>query len=73
MDRPLIASCYADVTELAGKCKKKDCQHEYRDSTCSVREAVKSGAITTARLHDYQQAVAACDKADAQAAKNKKG
>ena len=47
-----IAAAFADVEELAGRCRFRDCAH--RDEPgCAVQEAVRGGTLAAARMDAY--------------------
>ncbi|HBY03408.1 MAG TPA: ribosome small subunit-dependent GTPase A [Desulfotomaculum sp.] len=45
---------FADINELARKCKFSNCQH-INEPNCAVRKAVEDGLITEGRLLSYQK------------------
>lgn len=51
-EEDLAEGGFADVEELAGQCKFRDCSHQ-REPGCAVRAAVESGALDPARLANY--------------------
>ena len=47
-----LDNCFPEFRPVLGSCKFQDCSHVHEPS-CSVRAAVESGAITTARYESY--------------------
>jgi ribosome biogenesis GTPase len=49
-----LAMTFADIDELASRCKFNDCQHEHEPG-CAVRAAIEEGAIAQERLDSYRK------------------
>ena len=49
-----IQAAFADVEELAAKCRFRDCCHE-KEPGCAVRAAVKAGRLAPERLESYRR------------------
>ncbi|MFZ5351146.1 MAG: ribosome small subunit-dependent GTPase A [Bacillota bacterium] len=49
-----LADSFEDITELAEKCKYKDCTHAV-EPCCAVRNAVEEGKISRERLDSYKK------------------
>ena len=49
-----IAELFADLTELAARCRFSDCRHE-EEPGCAVRDAIDRGEIDAARLKRWQK------------------
>lgn len=45
---------FADIVELASKCKFRDCSHT-SEPDCAVRVAIEKGTLNTARLENYKK------------------
>lgn len=48
-----IEAAFADIAELAEKCRFRDCRHE-KEPGCAVRAAVEAGRVDPARFASYQ-------------------
>lgn len=48
-----VETAFADVEDLAGRCRFRDCTHE-TEPGCAVREAVSTGRLDPARLASYR-------------------
>jgi len=62
-----IERAFADVTELASRCRFRDCAHG-TEPGCAVRDAVEAGTLDPDRLASYRRLVAELDAQDARAA-----
>ncbi|BAZ40268.1 hypothetical protein NIES4101_65100 [Calothrix sp. NIES-4101] len=49
-----ISGSFADIEELAGQCRFRDCQHE-REPGCAVRQALQDGSLDESRFANYQK------------------
>jgi ribosome biogenesis GTPase / thiamine phosphate phosphatase len=49
-----IDAVFADVTELVGRCKFRDCSHQHEPG-CAVRAAVEAGVLDAARLNRWDK------------------
>lgn len=49
-----LSETFEDVTELAQACRFRDCAHE-TEPGCAVREAIRSGSLSSARLESYRK------------------
>lgn len=49
-----ISGAFADIEELAAKCRFRDCKHE-RELGCAVKEAVRSGQLDPSRLSNFRK------------------
>jgi len=49
-----LAMAFADIDELASRCKFSDCRHEHEPG-CAVREAIEEGIIPQERLEAYRK------------------
>ncbi len=49
-----LAQTFADVEQLAGDCKFRDCTHE-QEPGCAVREAIRAGTLPAERLASYRK------------------
>ncbi|MBK7533782.1 MAG: ribosome small subunit-dependent GTPase A [Myxococcales bacterium] len=49
-----VAVAFADVTELAARCRFADCQHR-REPACAVAAAVAAGELSAARLASFHK------------------
>jgi ribosome biogenesis GTPase len=49
-----LAKTFADIDELAGRCKFNDCQHE-GEPGCAIRKAIAEGSIDEERLISYKK------------------
>lgn len=49
-----IETAFSDVTELALRCKFKDCQH-LSEAGCAIKQAIESGDLDARRLHSYRK------------------
>ena len=47
-----LDNCFPEFRPFLGTCKFQDCSHVH-EPNCSVRTAVESAAITTARYESY--------------------
>lgn len=47
-----ISSTFADIEELAEKCRYSDCHHQ-SEPGCAVNQAVENGDLDERRLHNY--------------------
>jgi len=59
-----IAQLFADVDELAARCRFSDCRHT-NEPACAVRAAIERGDLTAGRLESYrklQREAAAVDR-----------
>jgi ribosome biogenesis GTPase len=55
-DEEGLDAAFEDVTELAARCRFRDCQHE-SEPGCAVREAVESGALPGDRWEHFVELV----------------
>ena len=53
-DETTLRERFADIEELAGKCKFHDCKHG-TDTGCAVRAAMAAGKLSTARFEGFQK------------------
>jgi ribosome biogenesis GTPase len=51
-----IATAFADIEDLAGSCRFRDCSHQ-NEPDCAVRAAVETGALPPERLASYHKLV----------------
>lgn len=49
-----IDRTFADITELAARCRYSDCLHD-SEPGCAVREALEQGQLDTGRLRSYRK------------------
>ena len=49
-----VEATFEDIEELAGQCRFGDCRHQ-SEPACAVREAVKTGQLSSARLENYRK------------------
>lgn len=49
-----LGEAFVDVEEFIGKCKFRDCNHEYEPG-CAVREAIKNGELAPERFESYKK------------------
>lgn len=49
-----IGITFADLTELAGQCRFRDCEHG-REPGCAIQAAIAAGTLNEARLHRWQK------------------
>lgn len=49
-----LSKTFADIDELATKCKYNDCSHE-SEPGCAVQKAINEGAISVERLQSYEK------------------
>jgi len=49
-----LSKTFADIDELAAKCRFNDCRHE-REPGCAVRQAIEGGLIDEERLISYKK------------------
>jgi len=49
-----LAKAFADVTELAGRCRFRDCRHE-AEPGCAVVAALADGALSARRLESFRK------------------
>ncbi|MDY6827575.1 MAG: ribosome small subunit-dependent GTPase A [Bacillota bacterium] len=49
-----LASSFADIDELAEKCRFRDCSHD-REPGCAVRKAIGEGLLDEKRLENYRK------------------
>ena len=61
-----IAAAFADVEELAGRCRFSDCTHD-REPGCAVMEAVHAGLIDADRVRNHRDLQRELDRLDAEA------
>lgn len=52
-----IAAAFPDITDLAQRCRFRDCSH-HEEPGCAVRQAVRDGKLSEARLDSYLDLVA---------------
>ena len=52
-----VDDAFADIAELGGSCRFRDCQHD-REPGCAVKAAAESGLLDEARFANYQKLVA---------------
>ena len=52
-----LGAAFADVDELAGRCRFRDCRH-LDEPGCAVREAVEAGGLAQERLDSYRELAA---------------
>ena len=52
-----LGAAFADVDELAGRCRFRDCRH-LDEPGCAVREAVEAGELAQERLDSYRELAA---------------
>ena len=52
-----LGAAFADVDELAGRCRFRDCKH-LDEPGCAVREAVEAGGLAQERLDSYRELAA---------------
>ena len=65
-----VSDTFADIAELAEKCRFRDCQHE-SEPGCAIQAAAKAGEIEKARLVSYfklRQEVAHAEKRQSESA-----
>lgn len=55
-----VALAFADIDELAERCKFRDCAHE-SEPGCAVTDAIESGALDPRRLDSYRRLVGEMD------------
>lgn len=48
-----IDETFSDITELAGRCRFRDCRHE-KEPGCAVREAIRNGELSMKRYKLYK-------------------
>lgn len=53
-DAAVVGSTFADVAELAQRCRFADCAHD-REPGCAVREALESGALPERRFESWRR------------------
>lgn len=51
-DEQTLRESFADIEELASRCKFHDCKHG-NDTGCAIRAAVESGALNVSRYESY--------------------
>ncbi|MEL7565005.1 MAG: ribosome small subunit-dependent GTPase A [Dehalobacterium sp.] len=49
-----IGKAFADIDELAARCKFHDCTHE-REPNCAVKQAISAGILSPERLASYRK------------------
>lgn len=49
-----LSKAFADIDELASKCKFKDCTHN-SEPNCAVKKAIKNGVLSVERLESYKK------------------
>ena len=52
-----LGAAFADVDELARRCRFRDCKH-LDEPGCAVREAVEAGELAQERLDSYRELAA---------------
>ena len=57
MSRPGIADVFADVAEVATRCRFADCRHE-GEPGCAVRTAIDTGELDPDRLRRFRKLAA---------------
>lgn len=55
-----IERCFADLENLALKCRYSNCQHG-REPGCYIQKAIESNALTRRRLRNYQKLLLECE------------
>jgi ribosome biogenesis GTPase len=53
-DDDALDATFADVADLAGRCRFRDCSHT-SEPGCAVREAVDSGELAVRRLDSWRR------------------
>ncbi|MBN1211539.1 MAG: ribosome small subunit-dependent GTPase A, partial [candidate division Zixibacteria bacterium] len=51
-DEAGLSRTFADIEELAGRCRFNDCRHE-SEPGCAVREALENGSLNQNRFQNY--------------------
>ncbi|AET60475.1 ribosome small subunit-dependent gtpase a [Paenibacillus terrae HPL-003] len=49
-----VANTFADITEMAQKCRFADCKHQ-GEAGCAVEEAVQRGELSESRVNNYRK------------------
>ncbi|MBU7006069.1 ribosome small subunit-dependent GTPase A [Phosphitispora fastidiosa] len=49
-----LSRSFADIEELAAKCRFRDCEHE-AEPQCAVKKAVEDGTLSAERLENYKK------------------
>jgi ribosome biogenesis GTPase len=49
-----VAQAFADIDELAGKCRFRDCRHE-NEPGCAIQAALRAGTLEEARLENRKK------------------
>ncbi|AWB43501.1 ribosome small subunit-dependent GTPase A [Paenibacillus sp. CAA11] len=49
-----LSGTFADIEELAARCRFRDCRHE-REQGCAVREAIEAGELEPSRLESFRK------------------
>jgi ribosome biogenesis GTPase len=49
-----LSSSFADIEELAARCRFNDCQHE-SEPHCAVKQAIAEGVLSSKRLESYRK------------------
>ena len=49
-----VAATFADIAEIAGRCRFSNCQHD-REPSCAVQEAIADGRIDQRRYRSYRK------------------